>query len=272
MKLLLTGVLPWSVWIIAQRLARGGHDITVVGAAEAPAEKPAGVRHVPLDLEKKETTRYITAGGFDAVLFFFACQCEDPRDYGAVQGSQLDVMFDILHGSAKTSVRQFVLITDQRVFGAAQTPDEDEIPVPDTPTGIMIKAAESCVSCGVSGDIKTLIVRTTSLYAPGDPDSFFAQAALCAKNGQPWQLRGTADTPLRFSACRGFRRAAGACRQHGAGGRAPRAPGHPRHLRRDLRPDGKLSAGTEPGISGRGALRRRAAEPQRRRAGLGAPP
>ena len=53
MKLLLTGVLPWSVWIIAQRLARGGHDITVVGAAEAPAEKPAGVRHVPLDLEKK---------------------------------------------------------------------------------------------------------------------------------------------------------------------------------------------------------------------------
>lgn len=198
MKLLLTGVLPWSVWIIAQRLARGGHDITVVGAAEAPAEKPAGVRHVPLDLEKKETTRYITAGGFDAVLFFFACQCEDPRDYGAVQGSQLDVMFDILHGSAKTSVRQFVLITDQRVFGAAQTPDEDEIPVPDTPTGIMIKAAESCVSCGVSGDIKTLIVRTTSLYAPGDPDSFFAQAALCAKNGQPWQLRGTADTPCDF--------------------------------------------------------------------------
>ena len=195
MKLLLTGVLPWSVWIIAQRLARGGHDITVVGAAEAPADKPAGVRHVPLDLEKKETMRYITAGGFDAVLFFFACQCEDPRDYGAVQGSQLDVMFDILHGSAKTSVRQFVLITDQRVFGAAQTPDEDEIPVPDTPTGIMIKAAESCVSCGVSGDIKTLIVRTTSLYAPGDPDSFFAQAALCAKNGQPWQLRGTVDTP-----------------------------------------------------------------------------
>ena len=48
----------------------------MVGAADAPKEKTAGVRHVRMDLEKKETTRYIAAGGFDAVLFFFACQCE----------------------------------------------------------------------------------------------------------------------------------------------------------------------------------------------------
>ena len=198
MKLLLTGVLPWSVWTIARRLARGGHDVTVIGAAEAPDETTAGVHHVRMDLEKKETARYIRAGGFDAVLFFFACQCEDIREYGAGQGSQLDVMFEILHGSDKTSVRQFILITDQRVYGAAQMPDEDEIPVPDTPTGVMIKAAEACVTCGVKENIKTLIVRTTSLYAPGEPGSFFGQAARCARSGQPWQLRGTAETACDF--------------------------------------------------------------------------
>ncbi len=198
MKLLLTGVLPKSIWTIAERLSRGGHDITVVGAQEAPSQKLNGVRHVRMDLEKKDTMRYITAGGFDSVLFFFACQCEDSRDYGAVQGSQLDVMFEILHGSTSTSVRQFILITDQRVFGSAQTPSEDEIPVPDTPTGIMIKAAESCVTCGTTDKIKTLIIRTTSLYEPGDPGSFFAQAAASAARGQAWQLNGTENTACDF--------------------------------------------------------------------------
>ena len=199
MKLLITGVSPSSVWTIAARLARGGHDVTVSGAARPMPEHLNGVHQVHMEREKKELSRYVMAGGFDVVLFFFACQCEDDSAYGAVQGSQLDVMFDILHGSDKTTVRQLILVTDQRVYGSAQTPDEDEIPVPDTPTGIMIRAAESCVTCGVeTSGIKTLIVRTTSLYDTDSSDSFFAWGRQKAEGHQQWVLQGSADTPCDF--------------------------------------------------------------------------
>ena len=198
MKLLLTGVLPWSVWSIARRLAQGGHEVTLVGLTEDSRGGGSGVRHVKLAPGEKETTRYITAGGFDAILFFFATQCEDRREYGAVQGRQLDFMFDILHGASRTSARQFILITDQRVFGEGQRAAESETPVSDNPTGVMIRAAESCVSCGVPDGFKTLIVRTTSLYTAEDPTSFFAAARRCAESGQELILNGDEDTECDF--------------------------------------------------------------------------
>ena len=46
MKLLLTGVLPWSVWSIARRLAQGGHEVTLVGLTEDSRGGGSGVRHV----------------------------------------------------------------------------------------------------------------------------------------------------------------------------------------------------------------------------------
>ena len=61
MKLLLTGVLPWSVWSIARRLAQGGHEVTIVGLTEDSRGGGSGVRHVKLAPGEKETTRYITA-------------------------------------------------------------------------------------------------------------------------------------------------------------------------------------------------------------------
>ena len=198
MKLLLTGVLPWSVWSIARRLAQGGHEVTVVGLTEDTRGGGSGIRHVKLAPGEKETTRYITAGGFDTILFFFATQCEDRREYGAVQGKQLDFMFDILHGASRTSARQFILVTDQRVFGEGQRAAESETPVSDNPTGVMIRAAESCVSCGVPDGFKTLIVRTTSLYTAEDPTSFFAAARRCAESGQELILNGDEDTECDF--------------------------------------------------------------------------
>ena len=198
MKILLTGVLPKSVWTIAERVARGGHQLTVLGQIREPDRKIPGVQHTKLNLAEKETVRYIQASGFDAILFFFACQCEDQREYGAVQGSQLDAIFEILNGAGGASSSQFVLITDQRVFGEGQQGREDEIPIPDTPTGVMIRAAESCVSCAGSDTFKTLIVRTTSIYEPGDPESFFSIAALRASDKREFVLRGTPDTPCDF--------------------------------------------------------------------------
>ena len=43
MKLLLTGVLPWSVWSIARRLAQGGHEVTLVGLTEDSRGGGSGV-------------------------------------------------------------------------------------------------------------------------------------------------------------------------------------------------------------------------------------
>ena len=198
MKLLITGVLPWSIWTIAKRLAQGEHDVTLIGQTSEAHVRDSRIHHVKMNLTEKETLRYISAGGFDAIIFFFACQCEDRREYSAVQGGQLDVLFDILHGAEQTSVNQFILVTDQRVFGENQEAREDEQPIPDTPTGIMIRAAESCVSCGAPAKLKNLIIRTTSLYAEDDPESFFSDAVRAAERQEPLLLNGSADFPCDF--------------------------------------------------------------------------
>ena len=198
MKILLTGVLPRSIWTIAQRIARGGHEVTVLGQTAVPYQRIPRVHHTKLNLAEKGTVRFIRAAGFDSILFFFAYQCEDQREYGAVQGSQLDSLFEILGGASGASSEQFVLITDQRVFGEGQRASEDETPIPDTPTGVMIRAAESCVACCNQEGLTTLIVRTTSIYDVGDQESFFGIAGIRARDGRDYVLRGTPDTPCDF--------------------------------------------------------------------------
>ena len=198
MKILLTGVLPWSIWTIAERIARGGHQVSVIGEAREPGRRIAWVHGVKLRADRQETSRYIAAAGFDTVVFFFAFQCENREEYGNAQGGQLDVIFDILHGVAGTCTKQFILVTDLRVFGDGQIPDEITEPIPDSPTGVILKAAEACVTCGAPQGLKTLILRTTSLYEPGDPDSFFAMAKDCAVKHRELILDGSADTPCDF--------------------------------------------------------------------------
>ncbi len=198
MKVLLTGILPHCVWTIAGRIARGGHKVTVIGARNAPPHIPGGVRDVRLDQGRKETARYIAAAGFDSVLFFFGGQCEDRREYGSLQGSQLDVLFEVLYGAGRADIGQFVLITDQRVFGEGQSGAETELPIPDASTGVMLKAAESCVSCISDEKLKRLIVRTSSLYEENDPASFFSELRRTADSGRELILSGSAETPCDF--------------------------------------------------------------------------
>ncbi|MCR4621241.1 MAG: hypothetical protein K5663_04095 [Clostridiales bacterium] len=198
MKILLTGVLPRSVWTIAERIARGDHEITVLGQIASPQRRIRGVHHAKLNLAAKETVRFIQASGFDSILFFFAFQCEDQREYDAVQGRQLDVMFEILGEAGGLPAEQFVLITDQRVFGEGQQAAEDETPIPDTTTGVMIRAAESCISCCEREGLKTLIVRTTSLYDIGDQESFFGIAGIRARDGRDYVLHGSPEMKCDF--------------------------------------------------------------------------
>lgn len=198
MKILLTGILPSSVWTIAMRLSRGEHQVTVLGQIGAPKKLPEGVKLYNMHPGHADALKLMEAVGYECVVFFFACQCEDMRAYGSVQGAMLDALFAMLHQSERSMVSRFALVTDRRVFGINQEGSENETPIPDTPTGVIIKAAEDCLTCGTPERVSRLLIRVTSLYDVGDPDSFFALAAECEKNGVPLVLNGDASTPCDF--------------------------------------------------------------------------
>lgn len=198
MKILLTGILPDSVGEIATRLARSENHVAVLGQLDASWELPAGIVHHNVHPGHPDSLKLIEAARYEAVVFFFACQCEDTRAYGSVQGGMLDALFSMLNESSRCGVERFVLVTDQRVFGAAQSAAEAETPMPDTPTGVLIKAAEDCLFCGVPDGVKPLLIRVSSVYGTNDENSFFAFAARCARSKTPLVLNGTPDTPCDF--------------------------------------------------------------------------
>ncbi len=159
---------------------------------------PAGVAYHDMHPGHSNTLKLMEAAHYEAVVFFFAFQCEEAREYGSNQGAMLDALFAILAECGRCGVKRFALVTDQRVFGEGQRCHEDETPMPDTPTGVLIKAAEDCLFCGVPDGVSPLLVRVSSLYGPNDPNSFFALAQNCEKSKTPLLLTGGPDTPCDF--------------------------------------------------------------------------
>ena len=199
MKILLAGLLPASVKEIGARLTRDGHQVSVLGhGIEGHSLKADGVTVHDDHFNKTDTQKFMEAARFQAVVFFYADQCEDLREYSQVQGALLDDLFAIQNAAASSGVEHLVLITDQRVFGKAQSGLENETPYPDTQTGVLIKAAEDCLRCCAKDGFQTLLLRVTSLYAAGDPGSFFSHAANCARSGETLQLKGTPQTACDF--------------------------------------------------------------------------
>lgn len=197
MKILLTGLLPASVREIGARLARDGHQVSVLGRGLENL-KADGIAMYDDRFNQADLKKFMESARFQAVVFFYAYQCEDLREYGSVQGALLDSLFAIQNAAMESGASHLVLITDQRVFGKAQSGRENETPFPDTQTGILIKAAEDCLRCCVKEDLATLLLRVTSLYAENDPDSFFSYAANCARSGETLQLKGTPETDCDF--------------------------------------------------------------------------
>ena len=137
------------------------------------------------------------AARYQAVVFFYAYQSEAEQG-SLVQGALLDDLTVILDSAAQSGTEHIVLITDRRVFGNQQAGYEDEDPVPTSPAGILIKAAEDCLMNAVDEHIRTLILRVTSLYAEDDPDSFFSRAVYAAQRKEPLKLTGTPSTRCDF--------------------------------------------------------------------------
>lgn len=198
MKVLLTGILPYSIWTIAERLARGGDQVAVMGYYDETANIPKSVSYYDIHPNHHEALKMLEAAHYEAIVFFYAYQCEESQEYGSVQGVMLDALFAMLGAVGHCGVEKFILVTDQRVFGANQMALETETPLPDTPTGVLIKAAEDCFFCGAPDTVHPLLVRVTSLYEPQDPHSIFSHALKCAHSGTPMILSGSQDTPCDF--------------------------------------------------------------------------
>ncbi|MDD3213124.1 MAG: NAD(P)-dependent oxidoreductase [Eubacteriales bacterium] len=196
MKILLTGLLPSAAKDVCVRLAREGHQVSVMGHIRNPEIFRTADVEVHEDLlGQKRLAAFMDASRFQAIVFFFACQSEDLYEYGSAQGALLDDLFAIQNIAANNNVERFMLVTDRRVFGRTQECREDEIPYPDSPTGVLIKAAEDCLRC--SGE-RILLIRVTSLYAIGDTDSFFAYVDRCARGERVFHMNGSPESVCDF--------------------------------------------------------------------------
>lgn len=198
MQVLLTGTLPQSVWTMAKRLTRGDHQVSVLGRAEKPQQLGKNIKFHEARPGSSEAASIVDASRFEAVVFFFAWQCEPADITSQVQGSMLDALLQILHQSTGLGISRFIMVTDRRVFGTAQEGKEEEVPLPDTSTGLLIKAAEDCLFAAETEKMETRLVRVTSLYEEKDPHSFFSYAASCALSGTPLNLQGYKNTPCDF--------------------------------------------------------------------------
>ncbi len=198
MKILLTGILSPMIWDMVDRLTREGHQVSLLGHGLAPA--PPKIKATLHDMSpgNPEAAQVVEAGRFGLVVFFYAYQSEDTRAYGSIQGSMLDALFQLQHTAATSGVERFFLVTDVRVFGAGQAGKEDETPLPQTPTGVLINAAEEVLRCVDASAIQTLLIRVSHLYSPGRTDAFFHRALQSMDAEQPVLLDGTADTICDF--------------------------------------------------------------------------
>lgn len=195
MKILLTGLLPFSIKDIGARLVKDGHHVSVLGRVHAPqALKAAGITVHDSPPEYEDPLRLMEASRYQVAVFFYLFQSDGSGEQDAQMGARLDALYAVQRAAKRTGLEYMVLVTDRRVFGRRQAGFEDETPTPDTVAGIFIKAAEDSLRCFVDECVQTLIVRVSDLYAPGDPESFFSRARALRDSRRPLRLDGTPKT------------------------------------------------------------------------------
>ncbi|MEG2315845.1 MAG: hypothetical protein RSC91_06490 [Clostridia bacterium] len=199
MKILLTGILDSFVLDMIPQLQRGGHQLSLLSEwVPQHADHLQKVTNYPMSPSDESAPRVLEAVHFNAVIFFYSYQCMASLEDASIKGAMLDALISMQTAAQRTGVSNFVLVTDRRVFGAKQQGLELEQPIPDCAAGVLIKAAEDCFSHSMTGALKNLLVRVTSLVAPQWGGSFFAGAARCAAAGEPLAFPGKADSPCDF--------------------------------------------------------------------------
>ncbi|NLC33356.1 MAG: NAD(P)-dependent oxidoreductase, partial [Clostridiales bacterium] len=196
MNILLTGLITPMISAMIPRLQRNAHHVTIsaAGLYEVDENKaPNKTKRIT-----KEVQKILQGKRYQALIFFYAYQCEETMDDVSVQGTMLDDLFEYQQAAAQHGVKHFILITDQRVFGSVQDLAESQAPAPDTSAGILIKAAEDYLLSSGADGVEKLIIRVTNLYMPGQQDAFFSRALICAQNNEPMLIEATEETPCDF--------------------------------------------------------------------------
>ena len=80
MKVLLTGILPHSIWTIAARLARGGDQVAVMGYSDAAADLPKGVSYYHIHPSHHEALKMLEAAHYEAVIFSLLTNARSRRN------------------------------------------------------------------------------------------------------------------------------------------------------------------------------------------------
>ncbi|MEG2185973.1 MAG: hypothetical protein RR085_01530 [Clostridia bacterium] len=195
MRLIITGALNHLVWPMTEYFDRDMHTVALLGTMSTDGVKGVHASQYNIPMNHAHAQKVYQTGKYDAVLFLCALGNEN-AEMGL--GTLLDGLALSLQMAVQTGVKQFVLITDQSVFGYGQEMQEDEVPIPDTPEGVMVKAAEDCLLLTETGEMSKLVVRVTNLYAHGAEGTLFERARLAlAQNSMLW-VNGAADEPCDF--------------------------------------------------------------------------
>ena len=145
-----------------------------------------------------DAQRIVEAARFDVIVFLYACQSEMTDQNAAVRGELLDALLALLNTAQRNEVTQFILITDRRAFGKVQEGLETEQPIPDTPGGVLNKAAEDCLEHCILDGFGTLLIRVDSLYAPHWDGCFLTSAVACGDGHETLRLTMSENAPCGF--------------------------------------------------------------------------
>lgn len=166
MRILFTGELGAYVPDMIPAMQREGHSVSLLGEWTPSRDEASDVSCYRMDPSEEYAQRMVEIARFDVIVFFYALSSEGIGEDTARRGAMLDALWALATTAKRSGLKQFILVTDRRVFGSGQSGLEDEQPVPDTSAGVMNSAAEDCVNCCSQGDYTSLIVRVDSLYAP----------------------------------------------------------------------------------------------------------
>ncbi|MEG0766738.1 MAG: hypothetical protein RR482_03390, partial [Clostridia bacterium] len=189
MRILITGSITASVWPMAERLQKDLYEVSILGSPILNAPKARKITLYDTVPNHPNAEKIYRTGRFDAVIFLYGVNSENDR-----LGSALDRLLQCTQMLEKAGLKNFILISSDRVFGAGQTMREEELPMPDTRVGSLIKAAEDCLLQYDVSSMKLLLVRIGSLYANALHGSLFERARLCTAEKRPLCIDGTAES------------------------------------------------------------------------------
>lgn len=198
MRILITGALGAQVPDMIPHLQREGHNVSLLGEWTPARDDVTDVSCFRMNPREEYAQRMVEVAHYDVIIFLYACQCEGVGENAVERGSMLDALWALTTTAQTAGLKQFILVTDRRVFGEGQQGTEDERPAPDTTAGVMNSAAEDCITHCAQCDFKSLIVRVDSLYAPEWRECLLSELMEHGDGREAYMMPYAKDEPCGF--------------------------------------------------------------------------